>query len=94
MLLHLSRSLNDVLQLIVVHLLQVVHLPTLQLRRKLSVFLSQERNWLPFQIKNIDVQQLCSFSFQYKIFLLDSKIVSDMKMKDQIVIEETAFHKR
>ena len=29
--LHLSSSLNDVLQLVVVHLLQVVHLPTLQL---------------------------------------------------------------
>jgi len=30
-LLHLSRSLDDVLQLVIVHLLQVVHLPTLQL---------------------------------------------------------------
>ena len=29
--LHLASSLDDVLQLIVVHLLQIVHLPTLQL---------------------------------------------------------------
>ena len=32
-LLHLPRPLDDVLQLVVVHLLQVVHLPTLQLKQ-------------------------------------------------------------
>ena len=56
---HLSSSLDDVLQLVVVHLLQVVHLPTLQLGRSMFSFTKLEI------IKN----------FQGELFLLNAPVV-------------------
>ena len=64
--LHLSSSLDDVLQLVVVHLLQVVHLPTLQLGR--SVLSITEFG------NNQKEGPSCTCHFQGELFLLNAPV--------------------
>ena len=56
--LHLSSSLDDVLQLVVVHLLQVVHLPTLQLGRRIFSF-TEFGNNQKFSRRTISLECTC-----------------------------------